>query len=392
IDVALLYPCDPIEPLIGGVESFIKGVIYNAPDNIRYWIVGATTDPQTRPVGKWSECRLGDKVFNYFPLYSVSDRGKRSRIPATVLFEVFALLRMPDLSFADVIESHRIEHLLIRYKDKPFSLFLHQNMAVLNNAKSDILWSAAPKLYRYLEKRLFMRPGNVFCVREDAVGDYRRIFPDKAKKFHFQPTWMDEMIFYPVPIEERQESRLSIAAEYGFDRSLPLAVAVGRIDSQKDPLLMVDAVAEANVNNVDIQVLWIGDGVLKNSMLNRIKMRNLESRFKLAGLKDAAYVADAMRAADFFLMSSAYEGMPIAVLESLACGCPVVSTGVGEVPRLIKDGENGFLARPGDISSLRKAIGRMVELRDKCAGSPCLEVAKDYRASNVLQKVYNSYF
>ena len=178
VNVALLYPCDPCSPLIGGIESFIKGVLSNAPDSINYFVIGATTDLKIRPVGKWSDCKIANKHFKYFPLYEVGNRGRRSIIPATVQYEISALLRMPDLSFAQVIESHRIEHLLFRARGKKFNLFLHQNMAALENPKSDILWKYAPGLYRFLEKRLFLQRGNVFCVREDAVEEYKNIFPE----------------------------------------------------------------------------------------------------------------------------------------------------------------------------------------------------------------------
>jgi len=80
IKVALVYPCDPSSPLIGGIESFIRGVIVNAPENIQYYVVGATTDPDLRPVGLWCDCQIDEVTYKFFPLYTVKNRGKRNFI------------------------------------------------------------------------------------------------------------------------------------------------------------------------------------------------------------------------------------------------------------------------------------------------------------------------
>jgi len=394
IKVALVYPCDPSSPLIGGIESFIRGVIVNAPENIQYYVVGATTDPDLRPVGLWCDCQIDEVTYKFFPLYTVKNRGKRNFIPATIKYELSALLRMPDLSFADVIESHRIEHLVLRATatNTQFNLFLHQNMAILNNPKADILWKFAPRLYRFLEKKLFCHKGNVFCVREDAVKEYKHIYPHYALKFHFQPTWMDENLFYPVSNQVIERLRNKLCTDFQLDKSKRIAVAVARIDSQKDPILMTDAIASLRDEGITVQVLWIGDGVLKEKVTKRIHELKITSQFKLVGLQDKNFIADVIRGSDFFLMSSAYEGMPISVLEALACGCPVVSTSVGEIPRLIKHGSNGYLAEVGSIKSLTYAITCMInEQHSNHTRKSCLAVAKEYLASNVLKQVYNSY-
>lgn len=391
IDVALLYPCDPLGPLIGGIESFIKGVISTAPDTVQYSVIGATTDISKRPVGQWTDCQLGGKTFRYFPLMAVASRGKRSRIPATVSYELAALIRMPDLSFADIIESHRIEHLLIHARSKPFNLFVHQNMAVLKDSKADIGWKAAPGLYNFLERQLFNRPGSISCVRADAVEAYQANFPQHKDKFVFQPTWMDETIFYPLVGGGREDLRSALCEEYGFDSGLPVSVAVGRVDSQKDPLLMVETYRQLASDGNPLQLLWIGDGVMRDEVEQAINKAGLNQSFLIAGLKEAREIANILRACDFFAMSSAYEGMPIAVLEALACGCPVASTNVGEVPRLVEHGVNGYLARPGErdtmVTAVQAAAKNFLQLR----GEPCTSVAEQYQPKQVLLGLYRRY-
>ncbi len=390
VKVVVLYPCDPNGFVIGGVESFIKGVIEAAPADISYQVVGATTDTKARPVGEWTRCRHRGKTFDFYPLYAIKNPGVKPRIPATVRYELAALWRMPKID-ADIIESHRIEHLLLHRFAKAYNLFIHQNMAILKSDASDIRWKFAPRLYAWLEKKVLHRLGNVFCVRNDAVRDYQRDYPDLKDKFHFQPTWMDAKKYRPITADLRNAHRRRLLSAFELDSAITTAVAVGRIDSQKDPMLMIEAVDSYIKKGHSLQLLWIGDGILRGKIESKVKSLELEDAVKFIGLRNADEIAGLLQIADFFLMSSAYEGMPIAVLEALACGCPVVSTAVGEVPRLVTSGVNGYLARSGDIAELCQAIENMTANLADLSGPPCVEVAQQYTCHKVLSRVYEGY-
>ncbi len=75
-------------------------------------------------------------------------------------------------------------------------------------------------------------------------------------------------------------------------------------------------------------------------------------------------VAELLRQADLFTMPSATEGMPITVIEAMACALPVVATAVGGFLELVKDGENGFLVPVGDAEALAQALARLIKDRD----------------------------
>jgi glycosyltransferase involved in cell wall biosynthesis len=73
-----------------------------------------------------------------------------------------------------------------------------------------------------------------------------------------------------------------------------------------------------------------------------------------------ADMAPVYRDSDVYVLTSDYEGTPNVVLEAMACGLPVLSTAVGDVPALIEDGRTGFLVQPGDQAALDRTLGRLV--------------------------------
>jgi glycosyltransferase involved in cell wall biosynthesis len=71
-------------------------------------------------------------------------------------------------------------------------------------------------------------------------------------------------------------------------------------------------------------------------------------------------VAEQLARADVFVLSSRSEGLPMAILEAMAAGLPVVATAVGGIPELVADGETGLLVPPGDADALAEALRRLV--------------------------------
>jgi len=68
---------------------------------------------------------------------------------------------------------------------------------------------------------------------------------------------------------------------------------------------------------------------------------------------------------DIFVLPSLREGLPLAILEAMACGKPVIATNVGGIPEVLKDGENGILVSPKDPEALYRAMNELLDNRKK---------------------------
>ncbi len=389
--VSIVYPADPTGVVPGGIDTFIRGIAKHAPSDIKIRVVGITTDATARPVGQWTECVVGRGSFALFPVLAVHAAGGRGRIPLSLRFSA-AVARHREVVDGDVLEFHRLEPALLFASDRRAkNAFVHQNMKELKNRKSDILWSRLPWLYYRLEDWLFPKFDSIYVVREDAVAWYQERFPRIRQRFRFTPTWVDPDDFQVPTDMERSAARLELEREFGIHTNSELLVSVGRLDSQKDPLLLADAFEILVRQCPSARLLYVGDGVLRDELEKRLRQAGLDDKVFIAGLRGTREIAAILRAADLFVLASAYEGMPMSVLEALGCGVPVVATDVGEVRRVVLPGRSGAIAPARAPDVLAVTIATTLGERLRMAGQPCLEAVAPYTPARVLEPVYANY-
>jgi glycosyltransferase involved in cell wall biosynthesis len=130
----------------------------------------------------------------------------------------------------------------------------------------------------------------------------------------------------------------------------PHIVTVGRMVTQKNPLLFVAAAAALRAQSPAARFTLIGDGPLRGEVAAAVRAAGLEDACVLAG--ERGDVPQLLGQADLFWLTSDWEGLPNALIEALACGLPAVVTDVGGVRDLVRDGQEGFLIAAGDRAAL----------------------------------------
>jgi glycosyltransferase involved in cell wall biosynthesis len=144
-------------------------------------------------------------------------------------------------------------------------------------------------------------------------------------------------------------------AAHGFSDDALLVVSVGRLEPQKNPLLLARAFADAAI--AEAHLLLAGDGRLRHELERCPNVHVLGVRTD---------IPQVLAAADLFALASDWEGFPIAIVEALAAGLPVVASAVGGVPEIVKDGTTGILVRARDapaFAAALRALGRDAALR-----------------------------
>lgn len=152
--------------------------------------------------------------------------------------------------------------------------------------------------------------------------------------------------------------------EYKKDRNSFLLIHVGRIIKVKNQLLLIKAVQKFNaIEDKKCRLLIIGD-VRDESLYQQLYALAGKDRFiEFLGGKDN--VADYLNVADFFCLSSFYEGMPISLIEALSVGCISICTKVGGIKDMIQSEVNGFLSEDNSVESYYQTLKKAVFYPDK---------------------------
>ncbi|BBC72704.1 glycosyl transferase [Altererythrobacter sp. B11] len=159
-------------------------------------------------------------------------------------------------------------------------------------------------------------------------------------------------------------------------------LAVGALTDQKNYPMMIEAAALARLHcSGDLFSLHIaGGGAARAALQARIDRLHANRFVKLLGACDD--IDRRLQSADLFVNTSHYEGLPIAMLEALQSGLPVLATDVAGTRELICHGENGMLVAPGDARLFAETLCRMLALRPDAyarMSAAALDTGRRYR-------------
>ncbi|MBN1266397.1 MAG: glycosyltransferase [Anaerolineales bacterium] len=169
----------------------------------------------------------------------------------------------------------------------------------------------------------------------------------------------------PVPAQRVTEVRRSL----GIGPDTHVLVSVGRFSIVKAFHILIEAFAAYNKQEPDSVLLLVGDGEMRTAWEQLAKDLGVSASVRFTGLRND--VPDLLAASDLYVCSSTIEGTPLAVMEAISAGLPVVSTNIGDLPEII-DPDFGVLVEPEDAEAITTAAGRILQdpvVRQKMAGA-----------------------
>ncbi|MEW5944782.1 MAG: glycosyltransferase [bacterium] len=152
-----------------------------------------------------------------------------------------------------------------------------------------------------------------------------------------------------------RRTRAEYRGEWGIDEGSPVVGMVASLTPRKGYGYFLQAAGRIAEEFSGVVFLAIGGGVQMDELkAMRSQIGIPEERFRFLGVRGD--VRNLLAAMDIFVLSSTSEGLPYVILEAMAMGKPVVSSGVGGIPEAVTSGREGVLVAPGDVDELTRAL------------------------------------
>jgi glycosyltransferase involved in cell wall biosynthesis len=239
-----------------------------------------------------------------------------------------------------------------------------------NTPSVRLQYTSAPFVYRFLYRKTYPLAGKVVCNSE-----YMK--RDLVERFSLRPGKI-LVISNPVdPVRIEEEIKKSGNPYNQGERNL---VSVGRLHHQKGFDLLLRAFEKAAQRDPRLRLTLVGDGSERARLKKLAARLRVEERVMFAGHQENPFPY--MHYADLFISSSRWEGSPNTVLESLACGTPVLAFDCpGGTAEILREGENGWLVQEGDWGRLGEKITEVLEAKKRLKGGLLPE---QFKIENVM--------
>ncbi len=205
-------------------------------------------------------------------------------------------------------------------------------------------------VFRQIERVLAHATDKLIAVSAEVREDLVRYGVAPRSKFVVVPYGFD----LDARVDRRPETRERLRAEVGAGEDTLVVGFIGRLAAVKRPVDLVRTIAALQSDAV---LVVVGDGEERAPAEEEAARLGVAERCRFVG-----YQRDApgwYAAFDTLLLASANEGTPVAAIEALAAGRPVVATDVGGTATVVDDGETGFLAPAGDVRALAAHLDRL---------------------------------
>lgn len=262
---------------------------------------------------------------------------RRHRLDPRGLWSALGLVRASDLVHAHKFAGSMLGAGLARLARRPLVAHEHTFGGVRTRGRT-------------LGYRYWIAPAarRIICVSE---------FVAQSLRDEGVPNALISVVPNGVPVDATLD-RAGARAELGLRSSAIVLGMVGRLRPEKRHDLAIAALAQLRARGLDITLCVVGDGPLRP---------DLEALAETLGVSDAVLFAGERpnagrlaRAFDLMVMCSTFEGMPLAALEALVVGVPIVATAVGGLPELVRPG-TGILVSPGDPEALAEGIATLLD-------------------------------
>ena len=350
-DVLLIEPCNFENFPVGGQTTFSKQMMLAFGDRLA--LVGLSTDGT--PVGCWMKKRFNELDYHFFAFGKRNISSTKPVVPArvTALLKI-ARYRKAIMSLGINYAFTQSPEMVIAIHNWPWDSLCYRIAGDANPLKiSRYRW--ARLFEKFYDAKLFsvLKHADVILASADSQAIKSLVHRSKnlinVEQIIPFPTRVDTSIFKPQPMQKiRQKIKL--------DGSGPVVITCGRLNNVKGWDLIISAFQNFLRKHPRSRLIFVGDGEDRHILEKTILERGLTGYILVVGFQPPSKVVEYLNAANMFVVGSYKEGWSMAMLESLACGLPIITTDVSGARDMIVEGQNGFIVSNRDTQQFAAAM------------------------------------
>ncbi|HVX14632.1 MAG TPA: glycosyltransferase family 4 protein [Pirellulales bacterium] len=191
------------------------------------------------------------------------------------------------------------------------------------------------------------------------------------------------------PFLDAQRHRQRVRRELGYADEQIVVGKIARLFHLKGHDDVISAAEQAVADNSQLRFLFVGDGLLRETLENRIRSVGLSGYFQFTGLVPPERIPELIGAMDIVVHTSLREGLARVLPQALISGKPAVSYDIDGAREVVIPGETGYLLPPRDIAGLQAAIGELAadpDLRDRLGAAGRRRCAEVFRHEHMTER------
>lgn len=387
-EICQVAKVDPNHAPIGGIENYVEQVSQKLIDH-RYQVhlIGVDEIPEN---GKTPTVEAFPKKINKVHsfrhnIFTPILKNYRKDFATNGQFLRHLCLKGPGspINSGSVIHFHRPDYVLpFLHLSNPKVCTIHGNpRKLIQFTKNRIILGT----YLMLEKMLIPAFKKLIFVSHDAYETYSKLFPKLKNKMTVIPVGIPDYVHRHSEREIFQWRR-----KHGIRSHEKVLLFVGRLEKEKQVDKILDFFRNALKENrllADTHFLIVGTGTMQEQLAKVVAPKTY-SRIKFLNYIPNRELPMAFSSADATVLYSLSEGMPSVVLESLACGTPVLANPVGDLPYILQSGLNGYFF--DDQKSFSENLYRILHESPRMTHY-CIDSVKSYKMENVIGQLIEVY-
>lgn len=344
--IGIVCPSDFVMPQpFGGARGFVENMISELQYPAVIYGIGINGSTPWKPIFVKPHVR-------FIP---ISDFKYPSAIPMRLksLFGYLRFRRRILQSGIDILYVHSPECVLpFLFCNRHVPIVFHQHGSGNALARSKFAWGrcrALERLFDLILREIHKRADWIILIDQFCLEQAKSNGAEDRVSLLMNA--VDNKKFTP-----NEESRRRMRKNLGFADELYVILFAGRLEEIKRVDRVIDSMSHLRSEEVSFYLCVAGDGSLKRHLEKYVTRGHLQSSVVLLGTVPHDDLAHYYNMADVLVLPSEMEGVPMVLLEALACGTPVIASMVGGIPEFVVNGVNGVLLNDVSPKTIAAAI------------------------------------